>query len=78
MAKLGKVLLSPLGAAVGLFKKPKDPPKPLPTVSRDDVISGIARDDMLRRRRGGAADMLTGATGAEVTAPTSAKDLLGE
>jgi hypothetical protein len=78
MKTIGKVLLSPITAVAGLLKKPKDPPKPLPTISRDDVISGIAKDDMLRRRRGGAADMLTGANGAEVAAPSSAKDLLGE
>jgi len=78
MKQIGKVLLSPIVGVASLLKKPKDPPKPLPTVSRDDVISSIAKDDMLRRRRGGAADMLTGASGAELAAPSSAKDLLGE
>ena len=44
--------------------KKKKPTQPLPQVSRDDAIAQMADDELLRRR-GGAADMLTGTTGAE-------------
>ncbi len=44
--------------------KKKKPVQPLPQVSRDDAIAQMADDELLRRR-GGAADMLTGTTGAE-------------
>lgn len=35
MKQIGKVLLSPIVGVASLLKKPKDPPKPLPTVSRE-------------------------------------------
>lgn len=47
--------------------KPKIP-KPGPAaraVTRDDAREAAERDDELRRRRGGAADILTGNSGAE-------------
>lgn len=68
--------VSPLGAALGLFNRPK-PPDPLPTATRDDTLTMIGREDTLSRRRGGAADILTSARGAEA-APASAKQLLGQ
>ena len=55
-----------LGSAVKAIAggKKKKPVQPLPQVSRDDAAA-IARDDELMRRRGSAADMITGSTGAE-------------
>lgn len=76
MAKVAKALISPLGAVVGLFKKPKLP-KPVPVPTRDDVAREAIKEDNLRKRRGGAADMLTGAGGAEAAA-TGVKTLVGQ
>ncbi len=72
-----KFAISPLLAAVGLLtpKRPKLPAStPIPT--RSDAAE-VARLDAIRSRRGGAADFLTGAGGAEA-APASAKELLGQ
>lgn len=74
--KAAKMLISPLGHALGLFKKVK-PPSPLPVAQRDDTLRAIGTEDALMKRRGGAADILTGAGGAEA-GPASAKDLLGQ
>jgi hypothetical protein len=71
----GSFLGGPLGAlaggvlglgmkAFGVGKKKKAPIQPLPQVSRDDAAARMADDELLRRR-GGAADMITGTTGAE-------------
>lgn len=66
LKKIGKFLLSPLGAAVGLFGGGKKAPKLLPgPVTRDDLRDQADRQDELLRRRGAAADMLTGTGGAE-------------
>jgi hypothetical protein len=75
--KLVKTAISPVATALGLFKKPKAPAVPLTQATRDDTLRAIAQDDTLARRRGGAADILTGAGGAEA-GPVSAKDLLGQ
>lgn len=58
----GGLLGSAAKAVIG--GKKKKPVQPLPQVSRDDAAASI-RDDELLRRRGGAADMITGVTGAE-------------
>lgn len=58
MSKVGKFLFSPIAAAVGLFKKPKIP-APAPAPTRDDVARQAIKEDALRKRRGGAADILT-------------------
>lgn len=65
-------LLKPLGKlfggalkALGIISTPGKPPSPLPTVTRDDAAAKIASDDELRRRKGMAADILTGARGSE-------------
>lgn len=42
----------------------KKPKQPLPQATRDDAAA-IATEDELRKRKGGAADILTGVTGAE-------------
>jgi hypothetical protein len=57
-----------------LFKKPKVPAPVLPP-RRDVVRDQINRESMLMRRRGGAADIVTGAYGAE--APAGGKITLG-
>lgn len=69
-------LISPIGSALGLFKKSKTP-SPLPVATRDDTLRAISGEDALAKRRGGAADILTGAGGAEA-GPSSAKQLLGQ
>ncbi|GGD73975.1 hypothetical protein [Croceicoccus mobilis] len=51
-----------LGLAMGGKKKTVAQPGP---VSRDDAAMEAERNDALRKRRGGAADMLTGTGGAE-------------
>lgn len=61
---IGKVLGSVL-KAVGIISTPGKVPEALPTVTRDDAAAQIASDDELRKRRGGAADILNGASGAE-------------
>lgn len=43
---------------------------------RDDAIAAIRNDRRMRRRRGSAADILTGTDGAEI-GPPGAKNLLG-
>jgi hypothetical protein len=59
-----------------LFRpKIKSPGPPVKPVSRDDAREAADRDDELRRRRGGAADILMGAAGAE--AGTTGKTQLG-
>lgn len=57
-----------------LFPKMKKPGVQPAPVTRDSAID-TTRDDELRKRRGGAADMLTGAGGAE--AGQTGKTILG-
>lgn len=59
----------------GIFKKPKTPATPQP-VTRDEARDSALRRDELTRRRGGAADLVTGQFGAPDTAP-SGKTTLG-
>ena len=72
----GSILSGPIGAIAGGIlglgakalgvggKKKQKVVQPLPQVSRDDAVAQM-RDDELLRRRGSAADILTGTTGAE-------------
>lgn len=62
-------LVSPLLSAIGVFK-PKTPkiPSPTPIPTRDDARDAADRATELARRRGGAADIVTGAYGAEAGA----------
>jgi len=53
--------------------KPAAPIQPLPTVTRDDAASAQSAQDALLRRRGAAADMLTGTRGAEAAAGSTGK-----
>jgi len=70
-----KAAISPIGAALGLFNKPKaaDQPVPLPTIT---PRGNSAISDALASRRGSAANQLTGSSGAESSA-TAKKTLLG-
>lgn len=61
---LGKLIAAPL-KALGVISTPGKAPSALPTLTRDDAAATIAADDELRNRRGGAADIITGAAGAE-------------
>lgn len=52
--------------ARALFKnKKKTAARPLLTATRDDASALAMQEDELRRRKGSAADILTGSTGAE-------------
>jgi hypothetical protein len=51
--------------AVGIISTPGKTPEPLPTVTRDDAAATVAATDEIRRRRGGAADIVNGPSGAE-------------
>lgn len=73
---VGKVLISPVTAAAGLFKGPARPLAALPSPTRDDAAVEMARDDEIRRRRGSAADIMLGPAAGE--ARTTAKVLTGE
>lgn len=64
MAILGKIISAPL-KALGIISTPGKAPSPLPTVTRDDAASAVAADDEIRRRKGGASDILNGAGGAQ-------------
>lgn len=78
LKKIGKFFLSPLGAAVGLFGGGKKSPKMLPgPVTRDDARDAADRQDELLRRRGAAADMLTGTAGAEASAGSIGRIVAG-
>lgn len=78
MKALGKLPpFSGLGLVAKLFDGPKKKalPTPLPTPTRDDARAETERRDELRRRRGGAADMVAG-FGAEAGA--GGKTTLGQ
>lgn len=61
---------------IGLVPKYPKLPKPTPVAQRDDAEAAMAQEDELARRRGGAADVITGAGGAEAAA--GGKSLLGQ
>lgn len=78
-----KAIPSLIGGVIGggiikkLFKKnKKEDPKVARPAQRDDVAKRIAQESILRQRRGGAADLMTGAAGAEA-APPGIVSLLG-
>lgn len=75
--KIAKFLISPAAALLkGVFKKPEAPPAPR-QATRADARDQALRNDELLRRRGGAADMVTGSYGAEAPAGATGKTLLG-
>jgi hypothetical protein len=55
------------GTIASLVNKPKLPTA-VPVATRDDAEAQQQQDDALRQRRGAAADILTGTTGAEAGA----------
>ena len=60
-----------LGIGSMLAKKPKlDLPAAPRPASRDDAEEAARRADELRRRKGGAADIITGTGGAEPSVST--------
>lgn len=63
MKKIFKLISPIAGGLLGVGGKKKKPVAPVPTATRDDAMTAV--DDELLRRRGGAADILTGTTGAE-------------
>lgn len=69
MAVVGKIFKAPL-KALGLIKTPGKSPAPIAAVTRDDARDQALMADDLRRRRGGAADLLTGNGGAELAGGT--------
>ena len=71
-----KFVASPLLALTGVLKKPKLP-APVRTPTRDDAAAEIASEDALRKRRGGAADILNSAGGVEAGSSAGGKDTLG-
>jgi hypothetical protein len=67
----------------GIFSKPKMPPPPAPiempkTPVVDQAQIGRDQADMLRRRRGRAATVLTDGGGAVGAGSVAAKSLLGQ
>lgn len=75
MAFIGKIF-RPILKAVGLVSSPGKPPAALPSLQRDDAVAAAEANDERLRRKGGAADILTGSGGAE--APTTGKTSLGQ
>ena len=72
-----KYLISPVGAALGLFGG-KSKPALLPgPVTRDEAREEADRERELRMRRGAAADMLTGTRGAEAAASSIGRVVTG-
>lgn len=65
MKTIGSVIAAPL-KLLGVIP-PSSPQLPSPqlTPTRDEARARIMENDALRKRRGGAADMLTGASGSE-------------
>lgn len=51
-----------------LFGGMKKAPGPTPAVTRDDARDAGELEENIRKRRGGAADILTGGMGAEAGA----------
>jgi|GEM_PF-1738500 hypothetical protein len=64
MALLGKIIAAPL-KALGIISTPGQAPTALPTATRDDAAAAVSATDELRRRKGGAADLVNGAAGVQ-------------
>lgn len=67
MAVFSKVIAGGL-KALGIVKAPKVPGALPAAAGRDEAAAQIEADNELRRRKGGAADILNGAGGAEPAA----------
>ena len=77
MAAVAKFLISPVLGVLGLLNKPQPAPVPLPQATRDDAFAATQSQDELRRRKGGASDILTGTTGAEAAAGSTGRLVVG-
>lgn len=73
---IGGLLFGPVGSLLGIGGKAKKLRTPKP-VTRDTVREQVERDDALRRRRGTAADMITGTRGAEASAASVGRLVVG-
>lgn len=68
----------------GLFSTPRPPAPPLPPAppapppTIDDAKEARRREDIMKRRRGRAATILSDGSGSDLAPPTSAKSLLGD
>jgi hypothetical protein len=69
-------LLFPGAGALGLFNKKKKLVQPRP-VTRDEGREALEAGEELRRRKGAAADLITGTRGAEAAAGSVGRLVLG-
>lgn len=79
MHTIGNILTAPL-KLIGLIPSSKSIPQlpaPVPTPTRDMASDLVAGSDALARRRGGAADIVTGRSGLEASAGSTGKARLG-
>lgn len=76
MKTVGSIITAPL-KALGVIKTPGRAPAPLPTVTRDAARDRTSLLDELRRRRGGASDLVSGTGGAEAASGSVGKSVLG-
>lgn len=77
MKVIGDIVTAPL-KAIGLIPSTPKLPAPLPQPTRDDAAAAVRMDDALKKRRGGAADIMFGASGAEAAPGTTGKTALGQ
>lgn len=70
-------VLSPISNVLSVHA-PKAPKQPVaqPVATRDDAIAAAQADDEMRRRRGTAANLLLGPSGAEAAPGSTATKLL--
>jgi len=74
---VGKLIRAPL-KALGVIKTPSSRTASVQrTVTRDDARDSANLQDELRRRRGGAADLLSGTGGAEAAGGSTGSSALG-
>ena len=72
---IGKVLVSPVAAALGAFNGPKQPRQAIPLPTATPRVNSVL-SDALSRRRGSQDNRRTGSGGAE-SRTTAKKTLLG-
>lgn len=76
MKQIGKIFSAPF-KALGLIPKTPKLPAPTPTPTRDAARELAAQEDKYSKRRGGAADILSGSAGVEADLGARGKDTLG-